>query len=131
MTTSIPIGPLLSTCVDACRRGCHEIRKVQAARESNGNKLVLQVQFKDALDDRSALTEADGNAQRAIVSSLRKEWGDRGLRIVGEEDDDQEDNHSAAGEDAEAEASKCEPLSRNLLAKEFGEIRQCTWIQIH
>ena len=87
--TNIQIGPLLSTCVDACQRGCAEIRTVQAARESNSNNELQKVVLKDNQDPRSALTEADEAAHRAIVGSLRAEWGDD-IRIVGEEDDDEE-----------------------------------------
>ena len=47
-------------------------------------------ELKDETDHRSALTEADCAAQRAIIGSLRAEWGN-GLQIVGEEDDDNED----------------------------------------
>lgn len=92
----VQIGPLLSTCVDACLRGCHEIRKVQAARESSGkNELQEGVVLKDPTDPKSALTVADTAAQHAIVGSLRAEWfededGDNTLKIVGEEDDDEE-----------------------------------------
>ena len=93
----IQIGPLLSTCVDACQRGCHEIRKVQAAREASDNqKLKTEVVLKDPSDPKSALTEADTAAQRAIVGSLRAEWSkdvesnDNILKIGGEEDDDDE-----------------------------------------
>jgi 3'-phosphoadenosine 5'-phosphosulfate (PAPS) 3'-phosphatase len=87
----IQIGPLLSTCVDACQRGCLEIRKVQAAREASDNKeLQGDVVLKDPTDPKSALTVADTAAQRAIVGSLRAEWGDDLLKIVGEEDDDEE-----------------------------------------
>jgi len=109
---SLQIGPLLSTCVDACQRGCTEIRKVQAARESNNNNLV-KVELKDTLDPRSALTEADEAAHRAIVGSLRAEWGDE-LRIVGEEDDDEELANSLA-------AMTFEPLDRDLFVDDIGE----------
>uniref|UniRef100_A0A7S3LGC9 3'(2'),5'-bisphosphate nucleotidase 1 n=1 Tax=Amphora coffeiformis TaxID=265554 RepID=A0A7S3LGC9_9STRA len=90
-TTGLQIGPLLSTCVDACQLGCAEIRAVQAKRinddkdnDSNGIEFELKVQG----DNRSALTEADTAAQRAIIGSLRQAWGVQ-LRIVGEEDDDE------------------------------------------
>ena len=94
----IQIGPLLSTCIDACQRGCQEIRKVQAARENSDNQeLRSEVVLKDPKDPKSALTEADTAAQRAIVGSLRAEWcGGEGddkadlLKIIGEEDDDEE-----------------------------------------
>ena len=41
----------------------------------------------DSEDSRSALTEADTAAQKAIIGALRAEWGEQ-LNIVGEEDDD-------------------------------------------
>ena len=90
------IGPLLSTCVDACQKGCIEIRKVQAAREEqegsssdDDNIVDASVVLKDGNDPRSALTVADRMAQKMIVGSLRSHWGND-LCIVGEEDDDAE-----------------------------------------
>lgn len=94
--TPVQIGPLLSTCVDACQRGCYEIRKVQAGRENSDKKVLREeVVLKDPSDPKSALTEADTAAQRAIVGSLRAEWlgdedDDNMMKIVGEEDDDEE-----------------------------------------
>jgi len=86
-SAALQIGTLLSTCVDACQRGCHEIRAVQARRQETGDS--LKVNLKEDHNPRSALTEADGAAQLAIVGSLRAEWGDS-LRIIGEEDDDEQ-----------------------------------------
>ena len=37
-TEGLQIGPLLSTCVDACQRGCAEIRSVQESRLKLGDK---------------------------------------------------------------------------------------------
>jgi len=89
----ISLRELLSTCVDACQRGCHEIRCVQQARQDG---FGLEVEWKDARDPKSALTEADARAQQAIVTSLSNEWGPA-LTIVGEEDDeedkDDDNNH--------------------------------------
>lgn len=84
---ALQLAPLLSTCVEACQRGCLEIRNVQASRELNCGD--LRVLLKDDQDPRSALTEADAAAQKVIVGSLRAEWGD-GLYIVGEEDGNDE-----------------------------------------
>lgn len=83
--TTISSTELLSTCVDACIRGCSEIRSVQEKRVSRGGMLE-RVDLKDLSDPKSALTEADGAAQTAIVDALRREWGPA-LKIVGEEDD--------------------------------------------
>lgn len=86
---AIQLAPLLSTCVDACQRGCLEIRKVQLSRElsdSNSDEFDQSVKMKDDQDPRSVLTAADTAAQNVIVGSLRGEWGD-GLNIIGEEDD--------------------------------------------
>lgn len=91
IANAFQIAPLLSTVVDACQRGCQEIRTVQASRElskSSGSADSLQVTLKDEQDPRSALTEADTAAHKAIVGSLRAEWGEE-LYIVGEEDDDE------------------------------------------
>ena len=81
-TELVSVGELLSTCVDAALKGCDEIRAVQARRAGTG---ALASTRKDADDPRSALTEADTNAQMAIVDALRATWP--GLRIVGEEDE--------------------------------------------
>ena len=78
----ISVRALLSTCCDACALGCAAIRDVQAQRSAGD---ALQVRLKTKDDPRSALTEADAAAQRAIVGALLHEWP--GLRIVGEEDD--------------------------------------------
>ena len=75
---------LLSTCVDACERGCAEIRRVAAQLDRNNEGGVRQVDYKIAGDPRSALTAADLAAQLAVVEPLATAWP--GLRIVGEED---------------------------------------------
>jgi len=114
VVTAFQIPTLLSTCIDACQRGCMEIRRVQAAREKgqgsrhqqggtsigtgSGTSIgtgsrdddavasSFQVTFKQASDPRSALTEADMAAHKVIVKSLIQEWG-KDLVIIGEEDD--------------------------------------------
>lgn len=88
-SSTININHLLSTCADACRRGCHEIRLVQLAREANGG-VLHSVTLKESHDPKSALTEADCRSQAAIIHSLRQTWGPL-LTIVGEEDDDDMD----------------------------------------
>eukprot|EP00591_Stephanopyxis_turris_P013107 CAMPEP_0195529646 /NCGR_PEP_ID=MMETSP0794_2-20130614/32269_1 /TAXON_ID=515487 /ORGANISM="Stephanopyxis turris, Strain CCMP 815" /LENGTH=366 /DNA_ID=CAMNT_0040660993 /DNA_START=34 /DNA_END=1134 /DNA_ORIENTATION=- len=107
----LQIGPLLSTCVDACQRGCAEIRSVQACRERTGDDLKFEL--KDSSDSRSALTEADGKAQRAIIGALRAEWGDD-LRIVGEEDNDEVFTD-------DDDKTEFEPLRRDLFDDDIGE----------
>lgn len=84
-THALQIGALLSTCVDACQRGCKEIRAVQEKRHAGEG---LNVELKNEDDVKSALTEADYAAQAAICGSLRAEWGDA-LTIIGEEDGDE------------------------------------------
>jgi 3'(2'), 5'-bisphosphate nucleotidase len=79
---SVDVNALLSSCVDACVRGCHEIRDVQEERDQGSS---FHVEFKDSSDPRSALTEADSRAQKAIVAALKQDWGPE-LRIIGEED---------------------------------------------
>lgn len=108
---SFQIGPLLSTCIDACQRGCEEIRGVQEQRENS--KSTLEVTFKDKADPRSSLTQADTASQRAIVQSLRAAWGSS-LNIVGEEDLDLQDvNNEEEGETI--------PLRKDLLEDDIGE----------
>jgi hypothetical protein len=75
-TTMIPVNDLLSTCVDACLLGCAEIRAIQQKRaDTTGSPLAQQIRvtLKDSLDPKSALTEADGAAQRAILQALVRE----------------------------------------------------------
>ena len=95
-TELVSVGELLSTCVDAALKGCDEIRAVQERRAGTG---ALSSTRKDADDPRSALTEADTNAQMAIVDALRATWP--GLRIVGEEDEHEHDG-GAAGKTRDA-----------------------------
>lgn len=80
----VSLVDLLSTCVDAAQKGCEEIRAVQARRASSGQ---LASTMKDIDDPRSALTEADLAAQKAIVDRIKATWPN--LRIVGEEDEDE------------------------------------------
>lgn len=111
---ALQITPLLSTCIDACQRGCVEIRKVQAARqrgEQEGER-AFKVTLKEASDPRSALTEADTAAHRAIVGSLRREWGRDHLVIIGEEDEHEEEED----DDLLQEDEVWEPLKRDLLS---------------
>ena len=89
--------------VDACSRGCTEIRNVQAKRSAADGR--LKVALKDEEDARSALTEADIAAQKAIVDALKNEWP--GLKIIGEEDES-EDPRAASS------ASELPLLRRNL-----------------
>jgi 3'-phosphoadenosine 5'-phosphosulfate (PAPS) 3'-phosphatase len=90
----VSLPRLLSTCADAARRGCLVIRAVQAGREGGrngeGGSSSLGVRYKVGGDPRSALTEADGAAQRVVLACLRGRWGD-GLAIVGEEDEDEDE----------------------------------------
>ena len=106
----LQIGALLSTCVDACQRGCTEIRSVQAKRYAGEG---LEVELKNKDDVKSALTEADYAAQAAICGSLRAEWGDA-LTIIGEEDGD---------ESLEERMRKMtfEPLDRTRFEDDIGE----------
>ncbi|KAL7540876.1 hypothetical protein ACHAXR_010436 [Thalassiosira sp. AJA248-18] len=108
----LQLGPLLSTAVHACQRGCAEIRTVQSIREKNDGNLA-KVELKIAADPRSALTEADEAAHRAIVGSLMKQWGDE-LRIVGEEDDDEESTKLL-------EEMAFEPLDCDRFVDDIGE----------
>jgi 3'-phosphoadenosine 5'-phosphosulfate (PAPS) 3'-phosphatase len=115
---SLQIGPLLSTCIDACQRGCDEIRYVQAGRQQeepdgDDDNNTFQVALKDATDPRSALTQADLAAQQAIIGSLRAAWVDS-LHIVGEEDD------AHVGETTLSK-TYTEPLRMDLLEDDIGE----------
>ena len=109
-THALQIGALLSTCVDACQRGCNEIRAVQEKRHAGEG---LNVELKNEDDVKSALTEADYAAQAVICGSLRAEWGDA-LAIIGEEDGD---------ESLEKRMSKMtfEPLDKTRFDDDIGE----------
>jgi len=117
----ISMNKLLSTCVDACSRGCQVIRHVNNKRQrqqqeaqahqhqqeedgndngsdGDGNKgtTKFNVTYKVANDPRSALTEADLASQRVILYCLRHEWGSD-LNIIGEEDSDSDSDNDDAG----------------------------------
>ena len=89
--TTIDISQLLSTCIDACRRGCEVIRNVRH-KSLHSSDVLDSVLYKIADDPRSALTEADGASQKVIIECLNQCWEheiNRGrIRIVGEEEDD-------------------------------------------
>jgi 3'-phosphoadenosine 5'-phosphosulfate (PAPS) 3'-phosphatase len=87
-SSKICINQLLSTCIDASLRGAAEIRRVERKRLATGN-LEQGVTYKDVTDPKSALTEADGAAQAAIVQALIQQWGN-GLEIIGEEDEEED-----------------------------------------
>ncbi len=130
----IHLAELLSSCIDACRRGCEVIRNVKnkslnmsslaSTSESPASNIVggtdvtgaagsenstgancptksgtLDVKYKVANDPRSALTEADESSQKVIESILREAWSseiEKGfLKIVGEEDENDESNQSS------------------------------------
>lgn len=74
---------LLSTCIDAVKRGGAEIRRVQNILEREDGK-VRGVEYKIKGDVRSALTAADLAAQAAIEESLKAAWPC--LTLVCEED---------------------------------------------
>ena len=86
---SISLIRLVSTCADACTRGCKVIRSVHTKRCSSSST-TLGVSYKEKDDPRSALTEADVSSQKVILACLRNVWGEE-LNIIGEEDSDEEE----------------------------------------
>merc|ERR1719223_166441 len=90
---NISLLSLVSTCVDACTRGCKVIRFVHNKRKgvncTQETPATIGVSYKIADDPRSALTEADLSSQQVITACLRDVWGDR-LNIIGEEDTDED-----------------------------------------
>jgi len=88
---SVELAELLSTCIDACRRGCEVIRNVRHLSLQSSD-ILDAVQYKIQDDPRSALTEADGASQKVIIECLNRCWEKEieggFIRIVGEEDDD-------------------------------------------
>ena len=85
---SISLLRLVSTCADACTRGCKVIRSVHSKRCSSSST-TLGVSYKEKDDPRSALTEADVSSQKVIMACLRDVWGED-LNIIGEEDSDED-----------------------------------------
>ena len=71
--TTIDISQLLSTCIDACRRGCEVIRNVRH-KSLHSSDVLDSVLYKIADDPRSALTEADGASQKVIIECLNPTW---------------------------------------------------------
>ncbi len=147
IVNALQIGPLLSTCVDACERGCMAIRSVQEKRQQQQQRVELQsststssstsssspsysspsfkVDLKDLNDPRSALTEADAAAQMQIVGSLRLTWGGRGgeetlgqlPKIIGEEDDNTDENEMVAF----IQNLENKPLKKDMFEEDIGD----------
>mmetsp|Transcript_7072 Transcript_7072/g.10137 ORF Transcript_7072/g.10137 Transcript_7072/m.10137 type:complete len:539 (-) Transcript_7072:263-1879(-) len=94
MSENICLAKLLSICVDSCARACRVIRfvhhkRLRAETSALDNSLLSGgVTYKEKNDPRSALTEADGAAQRIIMQCLCYEYGNT-LRIIGEEDEEE------------------------------------------
>ncbi len=91
-TTIIDLAELLSTCIDACRRGCEVIRNVRHKSLHGATDILDSVLYKIADDPRSALTEADGASQKVIIECLSSCWEQQikagRIKIVGEEEDE-------------------------------------------
>jgi 3'-phosphoadenosine 5'-phosphosulfate (PAPS) 3'-phosphatase len=93
-TDDVDLSELLSTCIDACRRGCEVIRNVRhrSLLRSDDDDAHDAVTYKIADDPRSALTEADGASQKVIIECLASCWSEEiesgKIKIVGEEEDD-------------------------------------------
>ncbi|KAL3768711.1 hypothetical protein ACHAWU_006812 [Discostella pseudostelligera] len=89
---TIDLAVLLSTCIDACRRGCEVIRNVRHKSLHGTSDILDSVLYKIADDPRSALTEADGASQKVIIECLTSCWEKHikagRIRIVGEEEDE-------------------------------------------
>lgn len=87
----VNLAELLSTCIDACRRGCEVIRNVRY-KSLHCTDILDPILYKIADDPRSALTEADGASQKVIIECLTCCWEkqiEAGLiKIVGEEEDE-------------------------------------------
>ena len=133
----ISLTELLSTCIDACRRGCEVIRNVRHELVQSSNVVGSDSQFfccgavkyKISNDPRSALTVADEASQQVIMECLNSCWdkeiSDGLIKIVGEEDDG--DDHfvtttNVSLHDRMAHFDKyntprpdLEPVQRNLL----------------
>jgi len=94
----VSVSKLLSSCISAGRQGSEVIRDYRAAQcittTTNGNNVndnsqqtvIRSLLTKVEGDAKSAVTQADYDAQVKIVQGLRNLWGDE-LRIIGEEDD--------------------------------------------
>lgn len=69
----------------------HYITVIQNVHQkrSSPSSTSFEVQYKEDGDPRSALTEADLNAQSVIMCCIRSIYGSE-LKIIGEEDEDHE-----------------------------------------
>jgi 3'(2'), 5'-bisphosphate nucleotidase len=90
---SVDVVELLGCCVCACERAARVIRAVEAKRSAGG--LIAGAVLKDSTDDRSYLTEADTEAQRVIMQTLRHSFPE--VTIIGEEDEEGEGPETACG----------------------------------
>jgi broad specificity phosphatase PhoE/3'-phosphoadenosine 5'-phosphosulfate (PAPS) 3'-phosphatase len=118
----LQIGPLLSTCIDACQAGCEAIRAVQA-KHNDGDKTnngQISYELKVAGDNRSALTAADTAAQKAIVGALRQTWGPH-LKIIGEEDEDETLTQELSDASSSSSSLPFPTLRTDLLQDDIGE----------
>ena len=71
--------------------------------------------MKDIDDPRSALTEADLNAQKAVVDRIRATWPVN-LRIVGEEDEDETNEVDVSDPELQLRRDLCDVSSSPSLA---------------
>jgi len=82
----VSLAKLLSSCIDASRLGCEVIRTYHSDPNT-----VAGGRLKEAGDARSVVTQADVEAQKVILGSLRQLWGSD-LHIIGEEEEDNDDD---------------------------------------
>ena len=81
---TISLSQLLSSCMDASQKGCTIIRDFSKAAADGGG--TVSGNLKVGGEIKSVVTQADFDAQAAIIGGLRNAWGND-LTIIGEEDD--------------------------------------------
>lgn len=139
----ISLTELLSTCIDACRRGCEVIRNVRHELVQNSNVVGSDSQFfccsavkyKISNDPKSALTEADEASQQVIIECLNSCWekeiSNGIIKVVGEEDDGEDHfvKPNISLHDKMAHFDKyntprpdLEPIQRNLFSQSEGNV---------
>ena len=138
----ISLTELLSTCIDACRRGCEVIRNVRHELVQNSNVVgsdslfcCSAVKYKISNDPKSALTVADEASQQVIIECLNSCWekeiSNGIIKVVGEEDDGEDHfvKPNVSLHDKMAHFDRyntprpdLEPIQRNLFSQSEGNV---------
>jgi 3'-phosphoadenosine 5'-phosphosulfate (PAPS) 3'-phosphatase len=97
MSKTVDLLDLAAAAVSSTILAAHQIRALAMQRDG-GEPTTMNVRLKE---DGSFLTDADLVAQQIIVQALKKISPD--IRLVGEESDDEMNNHIITGHEEEAD----------------------------